>query len=246
MTRTSSRSNADSGGRRDRRTVLLPPAEGGPDDAHDRRTTHRQERTTEMASTLKFEFDQRNLPDNLRTTKAAARLRREPCCDKMTTTATSATRRTDCDASPRSSACSILDGFTDTDVVELRERLLGTSASESARTNGDGSQTGRRQRPEQDVYQEVADADRQGFAGRAGVVFFQELASRLARSCSRTRTRSPTDTPGVLQPDPRLRRRLHVERPAGRRTRFDLPDLTGDGVGVAGRHPARTTSARSA
>ena len=128
----------------------------------------------------------------------------------------------------------VLDGYTDPSSASFDNgfwSVRGESAESTTATDPTGKQI---EVPNKHVYQEVA-AKIKDFPGHAGVVFYQELAAVSRRLLANTDA-VPVDSPG-FEPDPRRRRRLHDERPAGRR-HLRPAGPHGRRRSVAGRHPA--------
>jgi hypothetical protein len=177
-----------------------------------------------MPHNLKFEFDHRNLPDNLKTGDQQDAYV-DAVFDLMQSTA-KGIEKTD----PTFAAIVgmlVLDGHTDptADTFEsafwdAREEAAGKTTS----TDKDGKTVDVKNSL---VYAEVADKIKE-FTGHNGVVFYQELAA-VSRTLLANTDRVPLHTPGFFSQIRAADDDYMTNGPEGADS-FDLPALTGDGA----------------
>jgi hypothetical protein len=178
-----------------------------------------------MAHTLKFEFDQRNLPENLSAT-AQQQGFEQAVLDKMQTTA-SGVSNTDAIFATVVGML-ILDGFTDPSSRSF-EGGFWDVREESARSNDvpDPKTGGTTKVTNELVYQEVANKIKE-YTGHGGVVFYQELAA-VSRSLLADADTVPINTPGFFS-QIRVADDDYMSNGPGSADSFDLPALSGDGA----------------
>ena len=177
-----------------------------------------------MPNNLNFKFDQRGLPDNLKTEDQQNAFV-DAVFAKMTASASGAQRNDALFAAIVGMMA--LDGYTDPSAASFDsgfwavrgESAQSTTATDMSGNPSDGSN--------KDVYQEVA-AKIKDFAGHAGVVFYQELAD-VSRKLLANTDAVPIDSPGFSSQIRVFDDNYMTNGPQGADS-FDLPALTGDGA----------------
>jgi hypothetical protein len=191
-----------------------------PSDRH----TRREERTKEMTGNLNFEFDQRNLPDNLKGDDPQAAFV-DAVFNKMQGSS-AGVQRTD----PLFAAVVgmlILDGYTDPSSGSFEGgfwAVRGETAKSAKGTDSKGQTT---DVMNSSVYAEVASKIKD-YPGHGGVVFYQELAA-VSRMLLANSDAVAINSPGFLSQIRVADDDYMTNGPQGADS-FDLPALTGDGA----------------
>jgi len=177
----------------------------------------------EMASNVRFQFDPRNLPDNLKSDDQKAAFL-DAVFAKMQASAAGVDKNDAVFAAVVGML--VLDGNTDPSAASFDDAFW-SARGESAKTSTTTTDKTTLQVLNKHVYEEVAGKIKE-FPGHKGAVYYQELAS-VARKLLDNADAVPIDSPGFIS-QIRVFDDDYVTNGPSDADSFDLPDLTGDGA----------------